>query len=610
MPVRTFHLMTESQFIEQNREKWAELEKLLNQPNKDADKLQELFIKVSSDLSYARTFYPKRSVRLYLNNLTQKVFDSMGKKKSGFKFSSIVEFFQHSLPQEAYRQRKVILLSFIIFAFSMFIGAISTMNNPDFAKVVLGEYYVSMTDANINEGDPMKVYKDSAQMGMFQRITINNIRVAFFCFILGLMGGVGTSFILISNGIMVGVFQYYFYSKGLFLTSFLTIWIHGTLEISSIVIAGAAGLVLGNGILFPKTYKRTTALQIAAKRSLVLIFGTVPLFVAAGLLEAFVTRHTGLPTFAKVAIIGISLLIILTMFVIYPYFYNKYVSPVDPNPQVHVQHDEEFTYERYMLRTLSENLSLSFAQFRMFFGVNLKKVIFPCLTFAAFLFYFIVYNLKETNAFGLLNFTNGGFIVPIVMAIMAALIICYMELFLKNNLEHVDGILPFMKKYFLYVFIISLLIVLAFFQFGGWTLVGLIFIPPQVITALFDIKFGDSPYDTNNFSKNINIAYSRYAHFIIPALISGFFFLVFIRFFFSAFAYIIYEIANWHKIFEGAYATNQYIYSLIMLLIGFSLLPLVYFMYNNFYYSGKCAKESVDLQSRLPSFGQDQKMFE
>ena len=603
--------MTESQFIEQNREKWAELEELLEQSNKDADKLQELFIKVSSDLSYARTFFPKRSVRLYLNNLTQKVFDSMGKKKSGFRFASIVEFFRHTLPQEAFRQRKMIFLSFIIFAFSVLIGAISTRHNPEFAKVILSDSYVEMTDKNINDQDPMAVYKKSSQTDMFQRITINNIRVAFLCFVLGLLGGVGTTFVLISNGIMVGVFQYYFYSKGLFLTSFLTIWIHGTIEISSIVIAGAAGLVLGRGILFPKTHKRSTSLQIAAKRALVLIFGTVPLFIVAGLLESFVTRHTGLPTIVKASIIAISFIIILVMFVIYPYIYNKYISPVDQNPEVHVQHDEEVIYDRYMLRTLSENLSLSFAQFRLFTGYNFTKILIPGLLLCSVVFYFIIHQIDtDGETFGLFNFENGSFIIPIILSVLATMSICYMEVFLKNELESIDGISTYLRKNFLFIFLISLIITLAFFQFGFWTLVGMILIPPQVITALFDLKFGDSQYDTNTFSQNINIAYTNYFSFLVPAMISGTFFVLFIKSFLSFLAYFIYEMVTWHQIFDGFYTTSQFVFSLIMLAICLALFPLVYFMYNNFYYSAKCKKQSVDLQSRLPSFGQGQKVFE
>ena len=59
---------------------------------------------------------------------------------------------------------------------------------------------------------------------------------------------------------MLGSFQWWFKAKGLLLTSILAVWIHGAFEISAIVIAGGAGITLGNGILFPGTYTRVQSL--------------------------------------------------------------------------------------------------------------------------------------------------------------------------------------------------------------------------------------------------------------------------------------------------------------------------------------------------------------
>ena len=66
--------MKETTFIENNKEKWVEFERLSEKNSTDPDKLSDLFIELTEDLSYAKTFYPKRSVRVYLNYLAQKVF--------------------------------------------------------------------------------------------------------------------------------------------------------------------------------------------------------------------------------------------------------------------------------------------------------------------------------------------------------------------------------------------------------------------------------------------------------------------------------------------------------------------------------------------------------
>jgi uncharacterized membrane protein SpoIIM required for sporulation len=129
---------------------------------------------------------------------------------------------------------------------------------------------------------------------------------------------VGTVLVLFYNGIMLGSFQYFFYTHGLLVTSALTIWIHGTLEISAIVIAGCAGLTMGNSLVFPQTYSRLDSFLIGARKGLKIVIGLVPIFVMAGFLEGFVTRHTEMPVLLKLFIIFSSLALIIFYFIIYP----------------------------------------------------------------------------------------------------------------------------------------------------------------------------------------------------------------------------------------------------------------------------------------------------
>lgn len=151
---------------------------------------------------------------------------------------------------------------------------------------------------------------------MFLGITINNIFVSFYCFAMGIVTSFGTGFILMQNGIMLGSFQYFFYEQGLLWESALAIWLHGTLEISAIIISGAAGLSLGNGWLFPGTYSRAESFRRGARRGLKIIVGTIPVFVVAGFIEGFFTRHTHWPDAVRLSIILLSL-----SFVLYYYIY-------------------------------------------------------------------------------------------------------------------------------------------------------------------------------------------------------------------------------------------------------------------------------------------------
>jgi uncharacterized membrane protein SpoIIM required for sporulation len=122
---------------------------------------------------------------------------------------------------------------------------------------------------------------------------------------------------------MLGTFHHLFYVKGLLFKSLSIVWIHGTLEISSIIIAGAAGLILGNSILFPKTYSRRQSFLIASKDGVKIIIGLIPLFITAGFLESFVTRFTQMPVFINLIIILSSLSFIIWYVIIYPIKLNR-----------------------------------------------------------------------------------------------------------------------------------------------------------------------------------------------------------------------------------------------------------------------------------------------
>ncbi|GAA4841529.1 stage II sporulation protein M [Algivirga pacifica] len=314
--------MREKDFILQNEEKWKEFEQLLESSEKDPERLSDLFLQSTNDLAYSQTFYERRSVKTYLNTLSQKVYTHIYQSQS-FSFQELFRFWKYTLPSISYRYRKVYFLSFLIFVLAMGVGVMASMQEEGFARIVLGDNYIVMTNANIEKGDPMAVYKQRGPFNMFLGITLNNVMVAVRTYLSGFLLGIGTLFIMFYNGIMVGAFQYFFIEKGLFWESFLTIWQHGTIEISSIVLAGAAGLVLARGIIFPGTYSRAYAFRMSAKESLMIISGLVPLFIIAGFIEGYFTRFTEVSDIVRLFSILLSLGFILGYFVFYPAYLSK-----------------------------------------------------------------------------------------------------------------------------------------------------------------------------------------------------------------------------------------------------------------------------------------------
>ncbi len=310
--------MKETDFIEKNKHKWEELEGLLKGKKKDPDLLSRLFIQVTDDLSFSRTYYKNRSIRVYLNDIARKIFNSLHKKSfSGVK-EKFVSFCKVDLPIILYQSRKDLLVSFLVFTAAVLVGVFSTIYSPDFTASILGEGYVAMTKANIASGDPMAVYKGRGATDMFSSIAFNNLRVAALTFASGGLLLIGTLYVLVYNGIMVGTFQYFFVQEGLFKESALTIWMHGTLEISAIIIAGAAGITLGKGIVFPGTLPRIYSIQKSAKRGVKIMLGISPIIVLAALIEGFITRLTEAPDILRLFFILLCLAYVIFYFVIYP----------------------------------------------------------------------------------------------------------------------------------------------------------------------------------------------------------------------------------------------------------------------------------------------------
>ena len=120
----------------------------------------------------------------------------------------------------------------------------------------------------------------------------------------------------------------------------MVIWIHGTLEISAIVIAATAGFVLAAGILFPGTYSRFESFKRNGKDAAKILISLVPVFIVAAFFESYVTHlmsqtydkanNPGLPSWASISILVVSFLFIIWYFVILPIRLHKkgyYIQP-------------------------------------------------------------------------------------------------------------------------------------------------------------------------------------------------------------------------------------------------------------------------------------------
>ena len=122
---------------------------------------------------------------------------------------------------------------------------------------------------------------------MFGFYIMNNIGIAFQCYVTGILLGVGSAYFIAMNGAFGGAIAGYVASAGFGGTFFPFIATHSAFELTAIVLCGAAGLRIGRAVLLPGRLPRAAALQLAAKDTSIIVFGSAVMLVIAAAIEAF-----------------------------------------------------------------------------------------------------------------------------------------------------------------------------------------------------------------------------------------------------------------------------------------------------------------------------------
>ena len=318
----------EAVFVRRHAADWRAFEERLeNGATPDPDALADGYVRMGDDLAYAKTFYPGSPTAAYLNDLSAEVHSRVYRNRREER-GRFARFWRHEVPMAVYESRRALLVALALFLGAAAVGWVSATGDDAFVRLIMGDAYVEMTQINIEAGDPFAVYKHGRSDDLATGLIFHNIRVSFIAFV-GLLalagtlpvpaGSVGTGWTLINNGIMLGAFYHMFWEAGLSTEFFRVVFIHGTPEISAIVIAGGAGLTMWNALLFPGTYPRRVAFMRGAKRALKIVVALVPVFIYAGVLEGFVTRLTQMPTVLSWSLIAVSLAAVVGYFVYLPW---------------------------------------------------------------------------------------------------------------------------------------------------------------------------------------------------------------------------------------------------------------------------------------------------
>jgi uncharacterized membrane protein SpoIIM required for sporulation len=281
-----------SRWIEKRKVHWDRLEALLAQGRRGVsrlshDELRELALlyrQTAADLSSAREHRADAQLAAYLNQLLGRAHNLI---YSGTKprTRGLVAFYTKTFPQIFRDTWRYTFAATAIFALGGAIGAALALADPGFPRFVLGGQMMDTIEQRVMWTHGILAVKPLASSA----ITTNNLSVSFAAFAMGITAGIGTAWMMLLNGVLIGVIGVACFRAGLSVSLWSFVAPHGSLELPAIFIAGGAGLILARGLLDPGTLPRREALAAAGSRAIRLLLGVIPLLLIAGIIEGFVS---------------------------------------------------------------------------------------------------------------------------------------------------------------------------------------------------------------------------------------------------------------------------------------------------------------------------------
>lgn len=322
--------MTRSErFILERREEWARfaamVEKARGAPRRlDAAELREfprLYRRACADLARARSLGLAADLVEFLNESVARAHSLLHAPPPADR-SALSRFFLDRLPDAAIAAWPAVLLSAILFFGPYFISMSVVSRNGDLGQAFVPAAVLdAFADAYRDGADERSIGGSGLMTAFYIR---NNVSIAFLSFAAGILAGIGAAYFLVYNGLYLGTVEGYvrFSGHGANLDAFTMA--HGPLELSGLVLAGAAGLCLGYAVVRGGRYRRADALRMARERVFPLVAAFALCIALAASIEGFVSPQ-GLPLWAKAGVAWLSSASLFSYFVAYP-AYRRFLA--------------------------------------------------------------------------------------------------------------------------------------------------------------------------------------------------------------------------------------------------------------------------------------------
>jgi uncharacterized membrane protein SpoIIM required for sporulation len=300
---------------------WDELERLLEQLRArrryqglapvEGERFAGLYRRACEQLALARArCYPAYLIER-LEHLTAASHQAIYARRE-LGAARVVRLFGHDFPNAVRAHAVYVWIAAAVFAIPTSVLGVLVYHHPDLVLSVVSASQAREFDQMYSPAAHAIGRTADTDWYMFGFYIRNNIGVAFQCFASGVLLGLGSLFFLAYNGALGGAIAGYLTERGLGETFYSFVVTHAAFELTAIVLAGAAGLRLGHALLAPGRYTRRQALEIAARESMVLVYGITAMLVIAAAIEAFWSSAHWVAPAVKYGVAAVCWLVVLS----------------------------------------------------------------------------------------------------------------------------------------------------------------------------------------------------------------------------------------------------------------------------------------------------------
>ena len=307
-------ILVSNQWLHKRRPYWERLARLIAQTDSSGlrgltrAELEEtalLYRQAASDLSTLRRDPSARAYADHVNQLLARAHHIIYSTRR----TSLLHLFRYlrdEYPAVFQRNLHYVFFALAITLAGTLLGAVVTLARPQFMRYMLGPQMVATIERHEMWTKSIVAIAPMASSG----IMTHNLSVCFVAFAGGIVFGVGPLYSMFLNGLLLGVLGVACQQHGMSIDLWSFVAPHGSLELPSIILSGAAGFRLAHGLLFPGFYRRRDSIAQSGVEAARIIAGTIPLLVIAGTLEGFFSPSSA-PVWLKFTVGGILFTLLL-----------------------------------------------------------------------------------------------------------------------------------------------------------------------------------------------------------------------------------------------------------------------------------------------------------